>query len=224
MQSSMVVLFRAVVMLACLIAIPLAAVLGSAVPKLFRTLLDGRIPSLAASIDSPAGGLRFHPAGPSEPAAAQQGPATVPSAQPVIEVAMPACRAETPSGQASSVVAAAYETPLPVSDPASVIAARPSSIGSCPSAAFGDPAALAQTAPPRVDQFSAIQGRLRELGAVYYLLEAWGNQEQLYRFYCKMAIGGNTSYTRYFEATDVDPLTAMGKVLREVEAWRAAQP
>jgi hypothetical protein len=62
------------------------------------------------------------------------------------------------------------------------------------------------------------------LGAVYYLLEAWGNQEQLYRFYCKMAIGGNTSYTRYFEATDVDPLTAMGKVLREVEAWRAAQP
>ncbi len=69
------------------------------------------------------------------------------------------------------------------------------------------------------DPFAHIQNRLRRLGATYYLLEAWGDEQPLYRFYCKMAMGGNTSYTRYFEATDADPLQAMSQVLREVEAW-----
>jgi len=48
----------------------------------------------------------------------------------------------------------------------------------------------------------AMQDRLRQLGATYYLLETWGNQRQFYRFYCQMAVGGNSSYTHYFEATN----------------------
>jgi hypothetical protein len=68
-----------------------------------------------------------------------------------------------------------------------------------------------------------IQQRLRELGSTYSLLESWGNQGQLYRFYCKMAIGGNANYTRYFEATDSDPVRVMNRVLQQVEAWRAGQ-
>lgn len=81
-------------------------------------------------------------------------------------------------------------------------------------------------APPRAnpppgssDAFTAIQNRLRELGATYYLLETWGDQGQLYRFYCKMALHGNPDFSRYFEATDADPLGAMRKVMAEVEAW-----
>ena len=54
------------------------------------------------------------------------------------------------------------------------------------------------------DQFRAIQERLRQLGATYYLLESWGNQQQLYRFYCKMAVGGSAQYTRCFEATHAE--------------------
>jgi hypothetical protein len=65
--------------------------------------------------------------------------------------------------------------------------------------------------------------RIRQLGATYYLLETWGDRGQLYRFYCKMAVGGNPDYSRYFEATDADALAAMDKVLREVEDWRAAR-
>ncbi len=66
----------------------------------------------------------------------------------------------------------------------------------------------------------ALQSRLRQLGATYYLLETWGNQRQFYRFYCQMAVGGNAGYTHYFEATNSDPLGAMADVLRQVEAWR----
>ena len=36
-----------------------------------------------------------------------------------------------------------------------------------------------------------IQQRLQQLGATYYVLESWGNEQQLYRFYCKMAVGGS---------------------------------
>ncbi len=70
------------------------------------------------------------------------------------------------------------------------------------------------------DPFIRIQDRLRSLGAEYYCLEAWGGQQQLYRFYCKMAVGGNRDYTRYFEAIESSPLRAMKAVLQRVEAWQ----
>lgn len=73
------------------------------------------------------------------------------------------------------------------------------------------------------DRFSVMQSRLKQLGATYTLLESWGSKGDLYRFYCKLAIGGNVNYTRYFEATDPDSFSAMAKVLQQVEAWRAGR-
>ena len=70
------------------------------------------------------------------------------------------------------------------------------------------------------DPFTHVQDRLQSLGATYYCLEAWGGQQQLYRFYCKMAVGGNRDYTRYFEAIESSPLRAMKAVLQQVEAWQ----
>jgi hypothetical protein len=32
-------------------------------------------------------------------------------------------------------------------------------------------------------------------------------------------VGGNASYTRYFEATDSNPHQAMAQVLQQVETW-----
>ena len=57
----------------------------------------------------------------------------------------------------------------------------------------------------------AMQDRLRRLGATYYLLETWGNQRQFYRFYCQMAVGGNSSYTHYFEAINANPTGGNGR-------------
>jgi len=85
-----------------------------------------------------------------------------------------------------------------------------------------DPADRSAPSAPATDQFTYVLGRLRELGAVYYLLETWGSEGHWFRFHCKMAIGGNPSYTRHFEATDPEPIQAIGRVLSDVEAWRAA--
>ncbi len=74
--------------------------------------------------------------------------------------------------------------------------------------------------PVAATELRDIQERLRELGATYYLLESWGSDQQLYRFYCKVAVGGNADYTHWFEAIHADPLQAMRQVLRRVETWR----
>jgi len=74
--------------------------------------------------------------------------------------------------------------------------------------------------PPGIHE---IENKLQQFGATYYVLEAWGSDEQLYRFYCKMAVGGNADFTHCFEATDADPLQAMLHVLKQVEAWREGE-
>jgi len=74
------------------------------------------------------------------------------------------------------------------------------------------------------ERFTFYQQRLQQFGVVYSLLENWGERGQLYRFCCKVAVGGNPNYTRWFEATDADPLAAMGKVTQQVERWRTGAP
>jgi hypothetical protein len=77
--------------------------------------------------------------------------------------------------------------------------------------------------PPQSNPFRELEQRLRSLGATYYLLESWGTEGNLYRFHVKMAMAGNPNYNRHFEATDADPLTAMSRVLDEVELWRSGR-
>jgi len=78
-----------------------------------------------------------------------------------------------------------------------------------------------EAAIPSTDPYRAAQDRLRQLGATYYLLESWGDDRQMVRFYCKMAIGGSPDYTRCFECVGREPLEAIGQVLQQVEAWRS---
>lgn len=73
------------------------------------------------------------------------------------------------------------------------------------------------------DMFVAIQSRLQQLGAVYYLLETWGSDPACYRFYARMAVAGNRNVTRHFEAVDRIPIRAMQRVLENVERWKAAE-
>jgi hypothetical protein len=54
MQTSAAVVFRALVMLACLIVIPLVAVFGSSLPKMVGSVLEGRWPTRGAAEDDPA--------------------------------------------------------------------------------------------------------------------------------------------------------------------------
>ncbi len=114
--------------------------------------------------------------------------------------------APTPGG----VVPAGYVAPLGGPSP--------------PREAANSPTSHRPTSDRPTDRFSEIGQRLRRLGATYVLLETLGNDMQTYRFLCMMALGGDPSCTRLFEATSSSPLQAMDRVLAEVEAWKAARP
>ena len=67
---------------------------------------------------------------------------------------------------------------------------------------------------------AAIEQRLRELGAVYSLLEMWNHDNSLYRYHCRIAMAGNPRITRSFEANGNSPETAMEQVLQKVESFQ----
>ncbi len=95
-----------------------------------------------------------------------------------------------------------------------------------PGTATGAPAADGNYKPAGKEpnssniDFTSIQERLKQLGATYYLLEAWGDNTDAFRFYCRMSIGGNPHVTRPFFCVDGDPLKAMANVLQQVEDWQ----
>jgi hypothetical protein len=248
MESSSVLAFRIFVMLSCLVIVPLAAIFGSAFPDLVKTVLVDRIVAWSTGrspqASGPGGFVAVTPEA-SNPSAAAQGEAprwgqNAPAAAWHVE----------PAAQNQGVVPAAAVNPGTGNQPANfATAADPNRVGvygqerglgeSAPHAAVQDGSierpAVNQSNPahpsqdPRVEgsrgaaqpeRFTAMERKLREFGATYYLLETWGNEGELYRFHCKMAIGNNPNYTRHFEATDRDALKAMAQVLEKVEMWR----
>jgi hypothetical protein len=228
MQTSAGVVFRAFIMLACLVAIPLVAVFGSSLPKIVGSVLEGRWPpdsgeNKAAGPEknavvepgqfeptTPPGGI---PAGPAEPITPlwQNDPLRDGLKWP----------AEPLDSPRSPVVPTGFESPL-------VDRSGPSASTNGPRAEPRLMAArtesLAEQAITADEQFKRIHTRLNELGATYYLLESWGNQRDCYRFYCQMSVGGNPSCSRPFQATHADPIQAMTQVLQQVEAWQSRHP
>ena len=168
MRGSASTAFRAFLMLACSVAIPVLAIWGaswSEIVKKFQNIPCPAILNLASASPST-------PASSDAPRFAQQGLAAEPR-------------------------------PIPIAAPGLPIApVGPTRTAAVPS------------------ECREIQERLQRLGATYYVLESWGNDQQLYRFCCKMAVAGNADYVHCFEATHSDPLQAMQQVLQQVETWR----
>ena len=63
-------------------------------------------------------------------------------------------------------------------------------------------------------------GRLRQLGASYFLVETCGTRGQMYRFHCRAPLSDATRFVRQFESVRPDPLEAMRDVVGQVQAWR----
>ena len=199
MQSSVGVAGRALIMLACVVGIPALAMSGTSWSEILKKLQDFRWPAIldrTSASTAPATDATHRMA------SFDSAPPTTGRDQSVT----PAWQGQSAGPANSGVVPAAYQAPADLraasrlaTAPAGQIVPAVASLGS--------------------DPFHSIQDRLKELGATYYLLESWGNQQQMYRFYCRMAIGGNPNYTHYFEATESDPVQAMLGVLRQVETW-----
>ncbi len=168
-QSSAGTAIRAMVMLACVVGIPVAALSGVSWDEIVKKFQGFRLPEIlpaaSASTSPPAEAGRSLPA------------------EPASRLAFSADLRRRPTE---------------------------------PSVAEGDPLA----GDPQIRD---IQGRLRQLGATYYvleLLEAWNQQPQAYRFYCTVGVDRDGGQARGFEATAGEPRQAMAEVLRQVERWR----
>jgi hypothetical protein len=213
MQSSAAVAGRALIMLACVVGIPALALSGASWSEMLKKLQDFRLPAIldlasasssVSSSPSPDEAPRFTPSNPMGASATVGGPAQLAQADvpspldPMLAPAAPAPSAVVPAGYLAPAELALIQPP----------------------AASGDEENATAASAPASDPFHHVQDRLRQLGATYYLLESWGNEQQVYRFYCKMAVGGSADYTRCFEATNSDPLQAMLQVLRQVETQR----
>jgi hypothetical protein len=197
-QSSVGMAVRALVMLACLVAVPLTAIFGTSLPEIAGDLLDKKWPALQASVDEPSGG----PAG-FEPMVSTDAAAILPSG-------LPSGRAPSQRPPLSPLSGPAERSPVPwPNDSGSRVGAERPIMGK------------QQSAIPPADQFTGTLQRLRQCGVTYFLLELWGTQGQYYRFQCEIPIGGNSSFTRHLEAIDEDPLQAMAEVLRQIEQPRA---
>jgi hypothetical protein len=209
MRSTPVVACRAVVMLAVLFLVPALALFWESIPSLADELLVACKEKFGISLIDPATWLQQDSDDAKTELADAPRFAPVP-ANPLpepnrglVQQAGGALAGGNSARAGSGAVRASYE--VAVQQP--------------PSAGGGS----AEATPPRgEDSFRAVQARLRELGATYYLLESWGDGGR-YRFHCRMAIAGNTSYSRQFEALAGDPLAAMLAVLRQVEDWRAGR-
>jgi hypothetical protein len=200
MQSSAAVVGRALVMLACVVGIPMAALSGASWSDMLEKLQNFQENHWPAAFQAAsASDSSSAPLASKEPSLLSSsdnvGTASKPSDPPAVPLARPIQSAVIPVG---------FQSPAePVSPKAAEISPTNQNV----------PDDLRLDSNP----FVSIQQRLRELGATYYLLESWGNGRQMYRFYCKISIGGNADYTRCFEATQADPLQAMVQVLRQVE-------
>ena len=237
-QSSTTVALRALVMLVCLVVVPVVAIFGTSIPDAVKRPVERYFGISLGSPPPLSEAPRFLPNAATAPPAvvstdvppaamppvASSAPLTPPN---VAVLVNPLGSSQSPAWDAdrasSAIIPAGYQAPVEPAKPGQPMVA----VGGAPLQSPYGSDSTATVCPSAVsgenDRFTLIQQRLRDLGATYFLLESWGSQGQLYRFYCKMAIGGNSNYNRYFEATDPDAIRVMSKVLNEVEAWRASR-
>ncbi|HEY1600127.1 MAG TPA: hypothetical protein VGG64_11020 [Pirellulales bacterium] len=220
MQSSAVVTLRALVMLLCLVLVPLAAIFGSGLPKVFNSLMQGGGVPHFARVRNEADDARAR--GGDAPIFAARA-ADVSTAEPA---ALPGHPDGTGSLWAPHAVAPADTNRSPPAEVQSSPSSQRSPLGADQSSTvLVGGAGPTNVAPTANAGFEQIEHRLRDLGATYYLLETWGTTNQQYRFHCKIPAPGNPQDTQQFDATDDDPIRAMRRVLEQVEQYRTgSQP
>lgn len=217
--SSMVTAFRALFMLCCLVAIPLAAVLGKTFPGAVDRIMDGKWPIASeeemAAVDDASAEQGNIAAAEGNTGAATDGVLDRPfvaddgNEEQLSPSALIAANASESGGMSSpsndqtgNVMAASYQETL---DPALIAASLPS------------PSSMGANA--NQDQFANMLTRFRELGAVNYRMEFWGAGQDYYRFQCQMAVGGSTGFRCHFEETGTDPMQVMSVVFERVQQW-----
>ena len=197
----MIVLFRALVMLGCLVVLPALALFG--LPPLVQ--IQDLMPfgcSFPAPISDGPNGL--------EPAPVFVGEQSVAPYRATLGSPSDLSRPLVP---ATDHLGTARNPHTPPVEPEQYAI----QVVSGPAAASG----VINGNEPQQKRMRLIESRLRELGSSSYVLETWGaNEGPLYRFWCRMSVNRDPQLHRHFEAVEQTPIRAMESVLREVELWR----
>jgi hypothetical protein len=250
MDNKFVLLIRNLVMLICLFVVPLLALLGPSVTGLRapRLMAASATPSPAATAETPrlrggseamgmpnlptsmfaqGKGASAAPEVPAAPNAAEtkklpRSAPTNPAVQPARHVGDKRDHAvKTANFTKEPEKAARAAAPVKKMPEAEVTAvAWPPAPAATPQP-IAAPVAAQPTRPSQQDYVDTLTTRLRELGAGYYLLECWGQEEKVYRFYCQMGESGARATS--FEAVAKDQVSAVERVLDQAETWSAAQ-
>jgi len=64
-----------------------------------------------------------------------------------------------------------------------------------------------------------LSAQIQQLGALRYRLERWGNEGELFRFWCEMPLVPGSGTVAFFEAIASHPEEAMENVIRQVRNW-----
>lgn len=197
---------RAAIVLAALVGVPLAAVLGTWRPwprphtsrsdapgRKAESDVSGRADPIAACPEPPSDAAREASEHRNDPPPETRDPAP--------EITQPLSTETAPTARIRDVVAETAENAAPGTAPA-----------------------RSQTEPGHgiTRIWHDAQARLEALGAVSWRLESWGSQG-LYRFSCAVSLAGQSRSTRYFEAVAARPELAIEQVVSEIEAFRAGQ-
>ncbi len=239
MQSSVGLAFRALVMLGCLALVPFLALYGKQIPDFYHAVVDAynarmkqkpADPLASLGSDAPAWApTNDHRA--TDPA--WRGSATQSNLQ---QTNQPYAAPNTwnngaPAAPMRDVATASVPAAGAVQPASYAVPVDPGKTAGPVATASREPgASLGPQNEGGADtctvQFRHVEQRLRELGSTYYFLETWGAAGDRYRFYCQVALTGNTDsgHSRVFQATDADPLSAMKSVLDQVERFRAPGP
>lgn len=234
MENSVVLLIRNLVMLACLFVVPLLALLGPTVtgfraPRLVAAESNGSSLRPEQGKERPRGSAQAMgvPNLPASMFAAGATPAAQPAAEKHVAKATAPARpregesvrtavAQVTPGQGAQVQPAKF-SPRVVPTRAAGETPQGESVAWPPVAATSTDESLR----PQPDYLETLTTRLRELGAGYYLLECWGQQQKVYRFYCQMGEAGPQATS--FEAVAPDQVSAVERVLDQAEAWSVAR-
>ena len=78
----------------------------------------------------------------------------------------------------------------------------------------------AQALPMPPLDFTALEHRLKALGATYYQLEKWGDRGELFRFVCLVTPPGAYGYEKHFQSIGTDAIALIQSVIADIEAWK----
>ncbi|MCA9099649.1 MAG: hypothetical protein R3C10_06290 [Pirellulales bacterium] len=241
--GSLVVLLRALVMFVFLVGLPGVAVIKGSFPELAdRLAVRGRevLAALTAQVSQAHGAASTTQETGEATLRTEFAPMTIQSDQPAPSIP-PEFAAQMPQPGPVPLPTGLPE-PMPIGDHSMTTAdalavqgfaavpgrSLPAGYGAAIDVPSGGDAAYAvpeatgvgPAAPLDPQLAERLTGVLRDNGATYYRLERWGDDGRLYRFQCKMAVGGNPQVNRHFEATDADANRAIQRVVENVRQWQ----